>query len=38
MFCFKCIKMNEIGNKSLLVGDKFMAVMHLKQRGFICLY
>ena len=34
MFCFKC-KMNEIVNKFLLVGDKFMPEMHLKQPGFI---
>ena len=33
MFCFKC-KMNEIGNKFLLAGDKFMSEMHLKQPGF----
>ena len=33
MFCFKC-KMNEIVNKFLLVGDKFMPEMHLKQPGF----
>ena len=26
--------MNEIINKFLLVGDKFMAEMHLKQPGF----
>ena len=26
--------MNEIVNKLLLVGDKFMAEMHLKQHGF----
>ena len=26
--------MNEIVNKFLLAGDKFMPVMHLKQRGF----
>ena len=30
----KCIKMNEIVNKSLLVGDKVMPEMHLKQPGF----
>ena len=30
-----CIKMNEIVNKFLLVGDKFMPEMHLKQLGFI---
>ena len=29
-----CIKMNEIANKFLLVGDKFMPEMHLKQPGF----
>ena len=33
MFCFKC-KMNEIANKFLLVGDKFMPEMHLRQPGF----
>ena len=31
---FKCIKMNEIMNKCLLKGDKFMPEMHLKQPGF----
>ena len=29
-----CIKMNEIVNKFLLAGDKFMPEMHLKQPGF----
>ena len=29
-----CIKMNEIVNKFLLAGDKFMREMHLKQLGF----
>ena len=28
------IKINEIVNKFLLVGDKFMREMHLKQPGF----
>ena len=28
------VKMNEIVNKFLLVGDKFMLGMHLKQPGF----
>ena len=28
------VKMNEIVNKFLLVGDKFMPKMHLKQPGF----
>ena len=28
--------MNEIVNKFLLAGDKFMPEMDLKQRGFIC--
>ena len=28
--------MNEIVNKALLVGDKFMPKMHLKQPGFSC--
>ena len=28
------VKMNEIVNKFLLVGDKFMTKMHLKQPGF----
>ena len=27
-------KMNEIGNKFLLAGDKFMSEIHLKQPGF----
>ena len=30
----KSYKMNEIVNKLLLVGDKFMPEMHLKQPGF----
>ena len=33
MFCFKC-KMNEIVNKFLLAGDKFITEMDLKQPGF----
>ena len=38
-FCFKNVytklyKMNEIVNKFLLAGDKFMPEMHLKQPGF----
>ena len=33
---FKCTKMNEIVNKFLLAGDKFMPEMHLKQPGFTC--
>ena len=28
--------MNEIVNKFLLAGDKFMPEIHLKQPGFIC--
>ena len=32
--CKQRIKMNEIVNKLLLVGDKFMPEMHLKQPGF----
>ena len=34
MFCFKVSKMNEILNKLLVAGDKFMPEMHLKQPGF----
>ena len=41
VFCLNSIKqvntkykMNEIVNKFLLVGDKFMLEMHLKQSGF----
>ena len=34
MFCFKCIKMNEIVNKYLLAGHIFMPETHLKQTGF----
>ena len=30
----KLYKMNEIVNRFLLAGDKFMPVMHLKQPGF----
>ena len=33
MFCFKC-KMDETVNRFLLVGDRFMPEMHLKQPGF----
>ena len=29
-----CMKMNEIVNKFLLVGDRLMPEMHLKQPGF----
>ena len=32
--CFEIIKLNEIVNKFLLAGDKFMPEMHLKQPGF----
>ena len=31
---FRTINMNEIVNKCLLAGDKFMPEMHLKQSGF----
>ena len=34
MFCLKVYKMNEIINKFLLVGHKFMPEMHLRQPGF----
>ena len=34
MFCFEGKKMNEIVKKCLLVRDKFMPEMHLKQSGF----
>ena len=34
MFCFKCIKINDIINRLLLVGEKFMPEMHLKQPRF----
>ena len=30
------IKMNEIANKFLLAGEKFIPEMHLKQPGFTC--
>ena len=30
-----CVKRNEIVNKSLLAGNKFLPEMHLKQLGFI---
>ena len=36
MFCFKVYKMNEIMNKFLLTGNKFMPEMHLKQPSFTC--
>ena len=32
--CFRITNMNEIVHKFLLVGDKFMPEMHLKQPGF----
>ena len=32
--CKQRIEMNEIVNKFLLAGDKFMPEMHLKQPGF----
>ena len=32
--CFRIIKMNEIVNKFLLVGGKFMPEIYLKQPGF----
>ena len=35
IFCFTNTKMNEIVNKFLLAGDKFMTEMHLSQLGFI---
>ena len=35
-FILRCIKMNEIVNKFLLTGDKFMPELHLKQLGFTC--
>ena len=34
MFCFRVHKINEIVNKFLLAGDKFMPEMYLKQPGF----
>ena len=34
MFCFKVYEMNEILKKFLLVGNKFMPELHLKQFGF----
>ena len=34
MFVLRFVKMNEIVNKFLLVGDKFMQEIHLKQPGF----
>ena len=34
MFCFKMYKMNQIANNFLLLGDKFMPEMHLRQPGF----
>ena len=33
-FVLRCIKMNEIVNNFLLVGDKCMPEIHLKQPGF----
>ena len=33
-FVLRCVKMNEIVNKFLQVGDKFMTKMHLKQPSF----
>ena len=34
MLCFTLYKMNEILNKFLLAGNKFMSELHLKQPGF----
>ena len=34
MWILNSYKMNEIVNKFLLAGDKFMTEMHLKQSGF----
>ena len=34
LFWMQCIKLNEIVNKFLLAGEKFMPEMHLKQPGF----
>ena len=34
MICFECVKINNIVNKFLLAGDKFMPEMHLKQPRF----
>ena len=34
IFRFELYKMNEIVNKFLIAGDKFMPEMHLKQLGF----
>ena len=34
MRILNCIKTNEIVNKLLLAGDKFMPEMHLKKPGF----
>ena len=34
MFCFKVCKMNEIVDKFLLTGDKFMPEMELRQPRF----
>ena len=39
IFCLNSVvyKMNKIVNKFLLIGDKFMPEIHLKQPGFIVL-
>ena len=34
--CFTIIKINEIVNKFLLAGNKFIPEIHLKQLGFTC--
>ena len=34
MFILRCKKINEIINKLLLAGYKFMSEMHLRQPGF----
>ena len=34
--CFTIIKKNEIVNKFLLAGNKFIPEIHLKQLGFTC--
>ena len=34
IFCSKCLKINNIINKLLLAGDKFIPDMYLRQPGF----
>ena len=38
LFYKQCMKMNEIDNKFLLAGDKFMSEMHLKKLDLLIVH